>query len=294
MHGTSLKSIDIRDAGRPANAGRRAARALLPSTPFSAAAVGTQTTPSESSSTNRAGNEHPSDMRERPTLLFSTPLRTVIAARATTSVHVPSAASRMHDDPPPARVDALVPLPPAPVTGAAVGAQVTASVSSPTIRPRDEGHSSSLLSPVLSPSSVSPAGGNSQTPLGGFRILKDAGGQILQSGYAAQAKKKHKIRDHDAFVWWFESKGDGKLVRPTAPGEGNLGDLYVHQWAGGVQCWMWDLGVGWIRAEVGHAHPTLAQHRLHILDNAEPRWVTRKTHTTYGSRKSGLVTPTTG
>ena len=103
-------------------------------------------------------------------------------------------------------------------------------------------------------------------------------------------RKEHKIRDYNASVRWFPSEGSFQLDQPvqsdmdSEPAE--VGDLFVHQWSGGTQVWMWDANACWKSVNPGDPHPTLTKHRLQLLTKGEPRWVTKKTQTTYRSRKA--------
>ncbi|KAJ3511306.1 hypothetical protein NLJ89_g4177 [Agrocybe chaxingu] len=101
-------------------------------------------------------------------------------------------------------------------------------------------------------------------------------------------KKEHKIRDQEAFLRYFKFSSDTVLSKPLACSGLFAGDLFVHDWPGGVQVWIWDVAEGWRAVEAGHPHPTLISHRLQISDKKEPSWVTKKTQVTYRTRK-GLI-----
>jgi hypothetical protein len=97
-------------------------------------------------------------------------------------------------------------------------------------------------------------------------------------------RREHKIRGLSEFMGWFESSGEEMLKEPPILQRLILGDLFIHITGLSVQMWIWD-DQRWEEVVEGHAHPYLSEHRLRLLNNGEPRWVTRKTVSTYGGRK---------
>ena len=68
------------------------------------------------------------------------------------------------------------------------------------------------------------------------------------------------------------------LARPT--------DLYIHHYGDRkLQIWLWD-GDKWIgNIKDGRPHPSLKDYCLYVTEGREPKWVKRKTRTTYKGRQ---------
>lgn len=98
-------------------------------------------------------------------------------------------------------------------------------------------------------------------------------------------RKERKIRDQPHYVRWFPSTGDRRLSHPSPCAYSDVGDLYVHHFPGGCQIWIRGDVDSWMSIEAGHPHPSLADYRLKLLGNGELGWVTKKTISTYKSKK---------
>ncbi|KAI0058916.1 hypothetical protein BV25DRAFT_1840599, partial [Artomyces pyxidatus] len=88
---------------------------------------------------------------------------------------------------------------------------------------------------------------------------------------------------------WYASSGVHPLSQPPQCTGTEVGHLFVHVVGQNedVQIWMWDETKAWTRISRGH----ILGHRLWIRPDGAPRWVTRKTATTYDGRekKKGKV-----
>lgn len=100
---------------------------------------------------------------------------------------------------------------------------------------------------------------------------------------------RRKIRDMDAHYVWFLSVASGPLSYPGGDFSSSAGDLFVRrEGPGGTsQYWIKNCNNSWDRIYPGETHPStsMSSYRLHILGNGEPRWVTKKTATTYRGRE---------
>lgn len=100
---------------------------------------------------------------------------------------------------------------------------------------------------------------------------------------------RRKIRDIDAYIVWYLSTGIERIAHPSQS-SADPGDLYLHREQGGdVQIWLRTLDLRWKPTNVGDSHPFLTGYRLHMLLSGEPRWVTKKTVTTYRGREKRQV-----
>ncbi|KAJ3502714.1 hypothetical protein NLJ89_g8760 [Agrocybe chaxingu] len=173
-----------------------------------------------------------------------------------------------------------------PTSGAA-----TSPVSTPPTVRTNSDQTSTNVSPALL-EAIAPEQPSIASPSHPVGIELQADGAntstvVLHGSASVGGRNRHKIRDLDAWVKWFPSTGGCQLHQPL-PCEDQVehGDLYVHKWAAGTQLWMWNANGQWENVEIGHPHPTLPRHRLLLLATGEPRWVTKKTQTTYKSRKA--------
>jgi hypothetical protein len=91
---------------------------------------------------------------------------------------------------------------------------------------------------------------------------------------------EHKIRGINRFTRWFE--GDNNGSGPSASLLAEVGTIFIVRGSGDL--WLFEKEQGWIRVEVGHAHPNLSGYILHLDAQGQPRWVTRKTIFTYKSK----------
>jgi hypothetical protein len=98
---------------------------------------------------------------------------------------------------------------------------------------------------------------------------------------------EHKIRGLDYFMRWYKAENSTSGPPDLSA---RTGDLFLHQNdnASGLRFWIWDTG-RWIEVVSGHQHPLFPDRVLHILPQGEPRWITRKTMTTYKGRKTPRV-----
>lgn len=95
-----------------------------------------------------------------------------------------------------------------------------------------------------------------------------------------------KIRDVDAHIVWYWSDSSTSQTEPEEDASCNPGDLFVRKdESGRIRVWMQVLEGGWKRIQPGGWHPTLPGYLLRILPNGEPRWITKKTATTYRGRE---------
>lgn len=103
-------------------------------------------------------------------------------------------------------------------------------------------------------------------------------------------KYQSKIRGVDLQLVWYESVGSTPLNCPE-PCPADPGTLFVHKHRESLEPQIWVMGMdaSWISAIVGDSHPLLSKHRLHVSASGLPRWVTRKTVTTYMGRKKRIT-----
>ncbi|KAI9060075.1 hypothetical protein FKP32DRAFT_1605747 [Trametes sanguinea] len=95
----------------------------------------------------------------------------------------------------------------------------------------------------------------------------------------------HAIRGRSEKIVWFSSASDTPLQAPPSVPTPHYGDLYVHSVIdGSVQVWLRTEAGTWASIDMFHPHPYLRGHVLNILQNREPRWVTKDTARTYKAR----------
>ncbi|KZT71944.1 hypothetical protein DAEQUDRAFT_736433 [Daedalea quercina L-15889] len=94
-------------------------------------------------------------------------------------------------------------------------------------------------------------------------------------------------------VAWYMSKGALLASVPIPPAIARLAELYVHVVEGQrkPQVWLRVEPPAWVVIGERHPHPIMEGYVLRLLDNYEPRWVTKKTYGTYVThwRKQGLL-----
>lgn len=99
----------------------------------------------------------------------------------------------------------------------------------------------------------------------------------------------YKIRDK-TYMSLFNSTDEYALVYPSLMSTSFRavpGDLYVHTWGADSenQIWAYLGGEKWKRVENGSLHPNMPTHCLYRdSKNDRPRWVSRKTMSTYKCR----------
>lgn len=98
-------------------------------------------------------------------------------------------------------------------------------------------------------------------------------------------RHEHAIRSRPEKVVWYASEGSPLLVVPVAPTLAEVGDVYVHKSEGEVQVWLRIDDGTWQPVGERHPHPRLKGHVLRLLDNGDPRWVTKDTFRTYLGRR---------
>lgn len=54
-------------------------------------------------------------------------------------------------------------------------------------------------------------------------------------------------------------------------------DLYIHQWSGGVQAWIFSAD-GWSELRAGDAHPVFSDRRFFVRRSEPPRWLKMNTY----------------
>ncbi|KIO05129.1 hypothetical protein M404DRAFT_9133 [Pisolithus tinctorius Marx 270] len=96
------------------------------------------------------------------------------------------------------------------------------------------------------------------------------------------------IQSREDTVSWYFSRSMEPIDIPlsSANNYNNTltdGDLFIHCHQSGIQVWLWE-GL-WTPIKEGHPHPRIEGYCLSILHGSEPSWVTRKTRTTYASKK---------
>lgn len=99
----------------------------------------------------------------------------------------------------------------------------------------------------------------------------------------------HKIRDKRNMAM-FSSTGPHALGHPLQHDIRSppvIGDIYRHSWGAGpdAQLWTYTADGEWKRIQAGALHPKMRTHCLYQGSRNEcPRWVSRKTVSTYTSR----------
>ncbi|KAH9924808.1 uncharacterized protein B0H18DRAFT_1011323 [Fomitopsis serialis] len=101
-------------------------------------------------------------------------------------------------------------------------------------------------------------------------------------------RQEHAIRSRPEKIVWFASIGPPLTAVPMAPTLANAGDLYVNKTDEKVQVWLRDVSGVWLPVAERHPHPTIEGYVLRLLDNGDPRWVTRITFRTYLGRQKRL------
>lgn len=151
-------------------------------------------------------------------------------------------------------------------------------------------HPSAFLEPVDPPISPRNVVGIPPSPSVG------AGHGLRPDLHGPVQRFRRKIRDIDAYIVWYLSTGIGHISYPSQS-SADPGDLYLHREKGGnTQIWLRTLDLQWKPTNAGDSHPCLTGYRLHMLFSGEPRWVTKKTVTTYRGREkrqTSVVSPIT-
>lgn len=93
-----------------------------------------------------------------------------------------------------------------------------------------------------------------------------------------------KIRGVDHHFVIFHSSGDQQLQAPAPELFSRPGDVYLHQHGPTTQLWVRET-CNWVPGGPAHQHPFLQDHRLHFVSPDQPRWVHKKTLTTYRGRE---------
>lgn len=101
-------------------------------------------------------------------------------------------------------------------------------------------------------------------------------------------RHKKAIRSREDTVSWYFSRSVEQIDIPPSSANNyshtlTSGDLFIHCHQSDVQTWLWE-GL-WTPIKEGHPHPRIEGYCLSILHSSEPSWVTRKTRTTYASKK---------
>lgn len=123
---------------------------------------------------------------------------------------------------------------------------------------------------------------------GGFSMTSDTrAGAPLADGQYSLTHFKRKIRGVEAHVVWYLSQGIKPLLQPNGSIECSPGDLFVHRSAedGATRIWVRNVEETWAIIHHGGSHPVMPLYRLRMLATGEPRWITRKTETTYRGRE---------
>ena len=101
----------------------------------------------------------------------------------------------------------------------------------------------------------------------------------------------YKIRGTQLFTCWFELPvaSSHLCLRPPACPFVKPGDLFIQgRNSPSVRIWIRTFTGDWDEIEKGYPHPILHSHVLHVLMNGEPRWITRRTASTYKSRSRAV------
>lgn len=111
--------------------------------------------------------------------------------------------------------------------------------------------------------------------------------------HVSELRREHAIRGRDEKVAWYASKGEWLGEVPIPPAVAQPSDLFVNviEKDRRVQVFLRVEPPAWKSVEEQHPHPTIKGYVLHLLDNFEPRWVTKVTYRTYMGRwrKSGKL-----
>lgn len=97
------------------------------------------------------------------------------------------------------------------------------------------------------------------------------------------SRTSFKIRGVDHHFTLFYSSGAQALEVPNPGDFAVLGDIYHHNIGSTNQLWVKETS-GWVTGTTAHRHPILSDHRLHVVSPGQPRWVHKKTLTTYKGR----------
>ncbi|KAH9931492.1 uncharacterized protein B0H18DRAFT_989616 [Fomitopsis serialis] len=96
---------------------------------------------------------------------------------------------------------------------------------------------------------------------------------------------EHAIRSRPEKVRWYPASGPRLVDVPVAPAIASVGDLFINYFGDGqIQVWLRRDPPSWTKVNDSHPHPTIEGYVLRILDNGEPRWVTKETYRTYLGR----------
>ena len=95
----------------------------------------------------------------------------------------------------------------------------------------------------------------------------------------------HAIRSRPEKIVWYASEGPPIEVVPVAASLADVGDIYVHKSEQDVQIWLRVENGTWLPVYERCSHPRLKDHVLRLLDNGDPRWVTKETFRTYLGRR---------
>lgn len=98
-------------------------------------------------------------------------------------------------------------------------------------------------------------------------------------------RHEHAIRSRPEKIIWYASEGPPLDAVPVAPTLAEVGDVYVHKSEGDVQVWLRIENGRWLPVSERHPHPRLKDYVLRLLDNGDPRWVTKDTFRTYLGRR---------
>ncbi|KAI0039650.1 hypothetical protein FA95DRAFT_1577460 [Auriscalpium vulgare] len=103
-------------------------------------------------------------------------------------------------------------------------------------------------------------------------------------------RRELKIRGEPVTSRWYASTGTTMMALPPDYPDVELGDVFVHtiDSTEAIQLWLWDKQGRWAEIQRGCKHPSLAGRCLWLGSDGTPRWVTRKTMSTYASRKKKL------
>jgi hypothetical protein len=98
-----------------------------------------------------------------------------------------------------------------------------------------------------------------------------------------EVRHERKVRGTDQFMCWYEVARTSEEP-PSLPAK--TGDLFLERCgdASELRVWLWESD-RWNKIASEHPHPLLPNRVLYINPSGDPRWVTRKTLTTYRSRK---------
>ncbi|KAH9914571.1 uncharacterized protein B0H18DRAFT_125385 [Fomitopsis serialis] len=108
------------------------------------------------------------------------------------------------------------------------------------------------------------------------------------SMHMGPVRHEHAIRSRAEKVVWFASEGPPLTAVALPPTIANVGDVYVHKTLGSVQIWLRAASGTWLPIAEQHPHPIITGYVLRLLENGDPRWVTKETFRTYVGRQKKL------